>query len=168
MPIKPAITTTAAEAGTEVKDASQRKYPSPQNGNHRPHPRPHRRPDDPNALRPPSAHRRRDPSKSSDRDRDRHRERRERPPGERPSGEQSSRRPPRPRSNSESSIPSDRSQRRKEDGHIHKHRSRRDKDDKTSDKKTATNGKRRLHPVDKIDLLDVTGLYGSHGCSCHL
>lgn len=25
-------------------------------------------------------------------------------------------------------------------------------------------GKRRLHPVDKIDLLDVTGLYGSHGC----
>ena len=30
MSIKPAITTTAAEAGTEVKDASQRKYPSPQ------------------------------------------------------------------------------------------------------------------------------------------
>jgi hypothetical protein len=157
--MKPSSPTTAAEAGREEKG---RKHPPPPNGNsssHRPHPRPSRRPDDPNSLRPPSSHRRRDPTKLSDRDRERHRERRERPPGERR---------PRPRSNSESSIPNDRSHRRKEgDGHIHKSKSRPHKDDKKDDGKksgTATNGKRRLHPVDKIDLLDVTGLYGSHGC----
>jgi len=95
-----------------------------------------------------------------DRDRDRYRERRDRPSGD-------STRRPRPRSNSESSIPNDRSHRRKEEGHIHKPRSRPHKDDKKDDKKssgTTANGKRRLHPVDKIDLLDVTGLYGSHGC----
>lgn len=95
-----------------------------------------------------------------DRDRDRYRERRDRPLGD-------SNRRPRPRSNSESSIPNDRSHRRKEEGHIHKPRSRPHKDDKKDDKKssgTTANGKRRLHPVDKIDLLDVTGLYGSHGC----
>lgn len=167
MSIKSTITTAAAEASTEVKDPSKRKYPSSPNGNHRPHPRPHRRPDDPNALHPPPAYRRRDTSKPSDRDRERHRERRERPPGERPSGEQSSRRPPRPRSNSESSIPSDRSHRRKDEGHIHKPKSRRDKDYKTSDKKSTTSNGKRQHPVDKIDLLDVTGLYGSHGCIRH-
>ena len=160
--MKDTVVTTTTQIDKEVKDPSQRKHSS-QTGNHRPHPRSSRRPDDPNPL---SVHRRRDPNaKPSDRDRERNRERRERPPGDYP--QSSSRRLPRPRSISESSIPNDRSRRRKEDGHIHKPRSRREKDDiKTDDKKSgsAANGKRRLHPVDKIDLLDVTGLYGSHGC----
>jgi hypothetical protein len=54
--------------------------------------------------------------------------------------------------------------RHKEDGHIHKPRSRRDKDDKKDDKKSSStkDGKRRLHPVDKIDLLDVTGTGCTH------
>src|SRR5271169_1332750 len=157
----------ASKETRDAKDPSQRKYPSSPNGTHsRPQhhgPRPTRRPDDPNAS---SSHRRPrgDPARMSerDRDRDRYRERRDRPSGD-PS------RRPRPRSNSESSIPNDRSHRRKEDGHIHKSRSRPHKDDKKDDKKddgksSGTSGKRRLHPVDKIDLLDVTGLYGSHGC----
>ena len=155
---------SVAEAGKDVKD---QKYPS-SNGSHtRPHPRSSRRPDDSNSLRPPSYHRRRDPAKLSDRDKERYRERRERPSGD---GEHTSRRP-RPRSNSESSIPNDRSHRRKEgDGNIHKPRSRPHRDDKKDDgkKSTTSNGKRRLHPVDKIDLLDVTGLYGSHGCTFKL
>jgi hypothetical protein len=55
---------------------------------------------------------------------------------------------------------------RREEGHIHKPRSRRDKDDHKKDDKVSsgTSGKKRLHAVDKIDLLDVTGLYGPHGC----
>ena len=99
------------------KEALQRNSSAATNGNPRPHPRSSRRPEDPNSLRPSSAHRRRDPSKLSggDRDRERHRERRDRPAID-PS------RRPRPRSNSESSVPNDRAQRKKDEGHIHKSR----------------------------------------------
>jgi hypothetical protein len=134
------------QVSEEVK-TSPRK-PVPTNGRSRPI-RP--RPADPNApSRPRSPHRRpHDPNhRPSARDREKMRERRDRPPTD-PS------RRPRPRSASESSLPKDRSSRR-EDGHVHKSRSK--PLDKKDEKKKAA---RRLHPVDKIDLLDVTGAFGS-------
>jgi len=144
--------------------SSPRKpVPSSTNRTHRPHPRPPRRPDDPaGPHRPSSSNRRRDPNRppSRDKERDRHRERRERPPPGDPS-----RRSTRPRSNSESSIPVERAHRTRDikDGHIHKPRSSRPHKDDKKDGKTSSSSKGRLHPVDKIDLLDVTGLYGP-GC----
>lgn len=88
-----------------------------------------------------------------ERERERYRERRDRPSTD-PS------RRARPRSNSESSVPNERSSRRREGGHVHKSRSK--LHDKKDEKKgSSSSAKRRLHPVDKIDLLDVTGAYGS-------
>jgi len=147
------------------KEASPPSQPvsSSTNKSHRPHPRPHRRPDDPTApRRPSSSHRRRDPNRppSRDKERDRHRERRERPPPGDPSHRSTL-----PRSNSESSNAVERAHRTREikDGHVHKPRSSRPHKDDKKDVKTSGSSKRRLHPVDKIDLLDVTGLYGP-GC----
>lgn len=134
----------------EVKTSPRKPVPPPTNGHSRPRPP---KPSDPNApLRPRSPHRRpRDgTNRPSDRDkeRDRYRERRDR------ASTDPSRRS-RPRSVSESSLPKDRSLKR-EDGHVHKSRSK--IHDKKDDKKKSS---RRLHPVDKIDLLDVTGAFGS-------
>jgi hypothetical protein len=158
--------------GTSKDDKEGTRKPSSStHGAHRaPHPRPYRKPDDPTApLRPSSSHRRRDPNRppSRDKERDRQRDRRERPPAE--NGSSSLRKSTRPRSNSESSIPAAAAGHRTrdiKDGHIHKPRSSRQKDDKKDDKKDgkSSSAKRRLHPVDKIDLLDVTGLYGP-GCT---
>lgn len=155
------------ENGTGKDDKEGARKPSSSTaGVHRtPHPRPHRRPDDLAAPhRPSSSHPRRDPNRPPSRDKsDRQRDRRERPAE---NGSSSHRKSTRPRSNSESSIPAAAAGHRTrdiKDGHIHKPRSSRQKDDKKDDKKDGKSSKRRLHPVDKIDLLDVTGLYGA-GC----